>query len=136
MHNSVTNNDHHAALIWRLIPLLTFLAACSDADTPVPSATTAESHSNEFRAADSLERNQRQHRRFPADNIWWTAYGEDQGWNFRNVHQFFPTVNVYRGGPISELQPNPNPAIAHYLVDTLAGPIVRLQTNGTNVAFG
>lgn len=99
------------------------LAACSDSDKPVAPATAGESHPNEFRPAYSLERNQQQHRRFPQDDIWWTAYGEDQEWNFRNVHQFFPTVNVYRDGQISGLPSKPNPAIADFLVDSPAGPI-------------
>jgi CubicO group peptidase (beta-lactamase class C family) len=99
-----------------LIPALALLSACSDSDKPV-------AHQDEFRPAYTQERNQEQQRRFPQDNIWWTAYGEDQEWNFRNVHQFFPTVNVYRSGAISELSSNPNPAIANYLVDTPAGPM-------------
>jgi len=107
----------------RLIAVLALLAACGDNDNPVTPATADESRPNEFRAAYPLDRNQRQHRRFPEDDIWWSAYGEDQEWNFRNVHQFFPTVNVYRGGPISKLQSNPNPAIADYVVDTPSGPM-------------
>ena len=107
MHMSSTRN-------WWLIPVLALLAACGDSD---------ESHRPEFRPAHSLDRNQLQHRRFPEGNIWWTAYGEDQEWNFRNVHQFFPTVNVYRGGAISELESNPNPAIGNYIVDTPSGPM-------------
>ena len=97
----------------KLIPILTVLAACG--------SNTNEADVNEFQAAYSLERNQQQHRSFPENDIWWTAYGEDQEWNFRNVHQFFPTVNVYRGGAISELKSKPNPAIADFPVDTRSG---------------
>jgi len=136
MHNSLTKNSrtyaclnkfankvHFGLPIRGLIPLLAFLAACGDSDVPVTSATAGESTPNEFRAAYSVGRNQRQHRRFPKDDIWWSAYGDDQEWSFRNVQQFFPTVNVYRGGQISELRSNPNPAVADYLVDTPAGPM-------------
>jgi len=111
------------APIWRLIPVLAFLAACSESDETATATTADEPPAKEFHAAYSHERNQKQQRRFPQDDIWWTAYGEDQEWNFRNVHQFFPTVNVYRGGQISELSSKPNPAIADYVVDTPSGPM-------------
>jgi CubicO group peptidase (beta-lactamase class C family) len=103
--------------------VLALLAACSSSDKPVAPTTADESHPNEFRPAYTLERNQQQHRRFAQDDIWWTAYGDDQEWNFRNLHQFFPTVNVYRDGQVSELPSKPNPAIADHLVDTPAGPM-------------
>ncbi len=107
MHMPFTRN------LW-LILAFALAAACGDSD---------ESRRPEFRPAHSLDRNQMQHRRFPEGDIWWTAYGEDQEWNFRNVHQIFPTVNVYRGGAISELKSNTNPAIADYVVDTSSGPM-------------
>ena len=97
----------------KLIPLLAMLSACGTA--------TDETSLHDFQAAYSLERNQQQHRRFPVNDIWWTANGEDQEWNFKNLHQFFPTVNVYRGGAISELVSNPNPAIANFILDTPSG---------------
>ncbi len=109
------------APLWKLMPLLILLGACNEKS--VAPASVDDSHANEFRAAYSVDRNQRQHRRFPQDDIWWTAYGEDQEWNFRNAHQFFPTVNVYRGGKISKLSSKPNPAIADYVVDTPKGPM-------------
>ncbi len=87
--------------------LLLIAASCSDSD----------SRTTEFEAAYSWQQNQQQHSRFPSDDIWWTAYGENQEWNFRNIHQFFPTVNVYRRGKISELSVNPNLAIDDYVVD-------------------
>jgi CubicO group peptidase (beta-lactamase class C family) len=97
------------------VPILACLAACGDRDEAVAPG--------EFEAAYSWERNRQQHHRFVQDDIWWTAYGQDQEWNFRNLHQFFPTVNVYRGGQVSELSYNPNPAIANHPVDTPAGPM-------------
>lgn len=107
----------------RLIPLLALFAACTDSDEPITLATADEPRPDNFRPAYTLDRNQRQHRRFPQDDIWWTAYGEDQEWNFRNAHQFFPTVNVYRYGQVRELSSKPNPAIADHPVDTPAGPM-------------
>ncbi len=111
----------YSASVWRAIPLLTLLVACDD--QPDVPASADESMPTEFRPAYTLERNQQQHRRFPKDDIWWTAYGEDQEWNFRNAHQFFPTVNVYRDGQVSTLTSNPNPVIADHLVETPAGPM-------------
>lgn len=97
------------------------LAACTKDDNADPVVIYDPPRPKHFQPAFSAERNQQQQRRFPQDDIWWTAYGDDQEWNNRNVHQFFPTANVYRGGAISELQHNPNPAIANYEVDTPAG---------------
>ena len=44
------------------------------------------------------------HLSVPADDIWWTVTGEQMAWMHKNVHQIFPTVNVYRQGPVSILQ--------------------------------
>ena len=64
---------------------------------------------------------QRQHRRLPADDIWWTVNGPDMAWNFKNLHQLFPTVNVYRNGPVAELESAPMAEIADYPIDTPEG---------------
>jgi CubicO group peptidase (beta-lactamase class C family) len=102
---------------------LALIAACGDSNRLDMTAVADDAPPLEFRPAYSLERNQQQQRSFPDGDIWWTAYGDDQEWNFRNAHQFFPTVNVYRGGAISELVSNPNPAIAEHVVDTPSGPM-------------
>jgi CubicO group peptidase (beta-lactamase class C family) len=44
-------------------------------------------------------------------------------WNFRNLQQIFPTVNVYRNGPVRPLGKRPMPEIAAFMVDTPAGPM-------------
>ena len=99
--------------LWVLIPAITLLANC----------TRNEAEPREYQPAYSWQQNQEQHARFPKEDIWWTAYGKDQEWNFRNIHQFFPTANVYRRGSISELEQRPNPAIANYVVETPEGSI-------------
>ena len=43
------------------------------------------------------------HLSIPVDDIWWTATGDQMAWMHKNVHQIFPTVNVYRQGPVSKL---------------------------------
>ena len=75
----------------------------------------------EFRAASSLEQIQWQMRRLPSDMIWWDVYGTDQAWNFKNLHQIFPTVNVYRNGPVKELAHKPMAEIGAFELDTPRG---------------
>jgi CubicO group peptidase (beta-lactamase class C family) len=78
---------------------------------------------SDYRPAHTMTRVQRQMRRLPDDDIWWTVYGEDMGWNHRNLHQIFPTVNVYRDGPVKELAYSPMQEIAEYEVETPEGPM-------------
>ena len=75
----------------------------------------------EFRASSSLEQVQRQMRRLPTDIIWWDVHGTDQAWNFKNLHQIFPTANVYRNGPVRELTRKPMPEIGAAEIDTPQG---------------
>jgi len=77
----------------------------------------------EYRPTHTMTKVQRQMRRLPDDDIWWTVNGKDMGWNFRNLHQIFPTVNVYRNGPVRELAYKPMQEIAAYEVDTPDGPV-------------
>jgi len=78
---------------------------------------------SDYRPAHTMTRVQKQMRRLPTDDIWWTVNGKDMGWNFRNLHQIFPTVNVYRDGPVKELAYNPMREIAEFEVDTPDGPM-------------
>ncbi|MCY4215285.1 MAG: serine hydrolase [Gammaproteobacteria bacterium] len=82
-----------------------------------------QSQSAEFQPAASLATVQRQHRRLPTDDIWWTVNGPDMAWNFKNLHQLFPTVNVYRNGPVAELAHAPMAKIADYPIDTPEGTL-------------
>ena len=56
-----------------------------------------------FSSAYSVEEAFNQHRKLPQDDIWWTVYGPSMAWNFKNLHQIFPTVNVYRQGEVRQL---------------------------------
>ena len=56
-----------------------------------------------FTSAYSVEEAFNQHRKLPKDDIWWTIYGPSMAWNFKNLHQIFPTVNVYRQGEVRQL---------------------------------
>lgn len=99
------------------------LPACSN--DSVSSAVAASSEpvemAAEFISASTVTRNQRQMRKLPTDDIWWTVNGEDMAWNFRNLHQIFPTVNVYRNGPVRSLVRRPMTEIADYMIDTPEG---------------
>ncbi len=77
---------------------------------------------SDYRPAHTMSRVQEQMRRLPTDDIWWTVNGKDMGWNFRNLHQIFPTVNVYRNGAVKELAYSPMQEIAEFEVDTPDGP--------------
>ncbi|MCH7816029.1 MAG: beta-lactamase family protein [Proteobacteria bacterium] len=86
-------------------------------------ASVGADHVGDFHSASSVEETQRRQRLLPVDDIWWTVTGEQMGWMHRNVHQLFPTVNVYRAGPVRELESNPNNEIAQYQVRTRDGKI-------------
>lgn len=74
-----------------------------------------------FESAYSPEEIQRRQRRVPSDDIWWTVRGEQMGWMHKNVHQMFPTVNVYRQGAVSSLMVEENQEIADYAITTASG---------------
>lgn len=77
--------------------------------------------SSEFEYAENFEETQRRHRLVPSDDMWWTVTGEQMAWMHRNAHQLFPTVNVYRNGPVRELHYAVDPAIAAHTVETPDG---------------
>ncbi len=63
------------------------------------------------------------HRRIPDDDIWWTVTGPEMGWMHRHVEQIFPTVAVYRDGPVSELQYDLRDDISRVEIETPEGPL-------------
>ncbi|MFK8018134.1 MAG: serine hydrolase domain-containing protein [Pseudomonadales bacterium] len=79
-----------------------------------------------FVSSASVSETREQIQSLPEDDIWWTAYGPDQGWNFKNLHRFMPTVNVYRAGPVKPLDSAPNAGIADFAVSL---------ENGKQVSF-
>jgi CubicO group peptidase (beta-lactamase class C family) len=85
--------------------------------------STATHATEEFVPASTPEEVQTQMRRLPNDDIWWTVNGKDMLWNFKNLHQIFPTVNVYRDGPVRLLASRPMKEIAGYVVNTPEGPM-------------
>ena len=84
----------------------------------LPYSSFAAEHEAEFETASSPEEIQLRQRLLPEDDIWWTVTGEQMAWMHKNVHQLFPTVNVYRAGPVSELEVGQNPEIADFEIST------------------
>ncbi len=76
-----------------------------------------------FEPAATVEENLRQHKRIPdpAEEVWWTPTGDDMAWNNKNIQAIFPTVPVYRDGPVSELEYKLRTDIADFKVDTPDG---------------
>lgn len=77
--------------------------------------------SKEFRSSSTVNETRDQILRLPRDGIWWTVNGEDMAWNFKNLHRFMPTVNLYRDGPVKMLERDENPEIGSFQVETPEG---------------
>ena len=69
-----------------------------------------------FTSAYSVEEAFNQHRKLPKEDIWWTVYGPNMAWNFKNLHQLFPTVNVYRQGEVRQLLARQDKRIENFSV--------------------
>jgi len=74
-----------------------------------------------FEPASSVEETFRWHRAHPTTTAWWDVFGEQQAWYFKNIQQLYPSVTVYRDGPIRELDERPMAEIADFQVETPAG---------------
>ena len=106
----------------RDIPLFTLLCGC----LLLMSCNTAEKadtgpNAPEFVSSSSVETVRAQIAKLPTDDVWWNVYGEDQAWNFKNLHRFMPTVNVYREGQVRTLAQRPMSDIPNQIVDTPIG---------------
>ncbi len=111
-------------LITILIAVL--LASCSNETEKVTTRSDAApqlASMSPFISASTVAQVRNQLRKLPTDDIWWTVNGEDMAWNFRNLQQIFPTVTVYRNGPVRPLAKRPMPEIAAFIVDTPEGPM-------------
>ena len=91
--------------------------------TLVTSCVNADSGSRRerFEPASSVEETFRWHRAHPTTTAWWDIVGEQQAWYFKNLQQLYPSVTVYRDGPIRELDQRAMAEIADYPVETPAG---------------
>ena len=95
-----------------------------DSDAPPGSGSTPEGFGRaSFRPATSLSDSLEHHRKRIRDDMWWTVTGREMAWMHKNAHQLFPTVNVYRNGPVRELRSQPLEAIAEFPVTTPSGAL-------------
>ena len=78
---------------------------------------------NSFRPANTAVSIQNHQRRIPDDDIWWTVTGEEMRWMHLNTEQLFPSVKVYRNGPVREFNYALMDEIATFEVDTPDGPL-------------
>ena len=85
----------------------------------------ANSNRAPFIPSSSVAETLEQHRRLPnpAEEVWWVTQGKDMLWNNKNIHQIFPTVNVYRNGPVKPLTYNLNNKIDNFKVKTPQGKL-------------
>ena len=106
----------------RDIPLFTLLCSCFLllSCNPAEKADTGP-NAPEFVSSSSVETVRAQIAKLPTDDVWWNVYGEDQAWNFKNLHRFMPTVNVYREGQVRTLAQRPMSDIPNQIVDTPIG---------------
>ena len=106
----------------RDIPLFTLLCSCLLllSCNPAEKANTGP-NTPEFVSSSSVETVRAHIAKLPTDDVWWNVYGEDQAWNFKNLHRFMPTVNVYREGQVRTLAQRPMGDIPNQIVDTPIG---------------
>ena len=85
----------------------------------------ANSNRAPFIPASSVAETLEQHRRVPnpADEVWWMPKGRDMLWNNKNIHQLFPTVNIYRNGPVKPLSYKLNNQIDNFKIKTPQGKL-------------
>ena len=111
-------------IIISVITFTMFLVACQQQKNAASNSDQNISYSkNEFLSSSTVEEIQGQLRKLPKDNIWWTVSGEDMKWNNKNLHQIFPTVNVYRNGPMKPLEKNLMNEINISQINTPNGPM-------------
>lgn len=92
----------------------------------------------DFRPADTVTAVDRHQRLRPDDDTWWTVTGEEMRWMHLNTTQMFPTVKVYRNGPVRELEYDIMDEIADFEVDTPQGnvPFAEFLESGQSTAMG
>ena len=110
-----------------------------EADTPSAPGSAPEGHATAvFRPATSLSDSLEHHGKLIRDDMWWTVTGHEMAWTHKNAHQLFPTVNVYRNGPVRELSSAPVVAIAEFTVTTPSGamPFDEFLVSDESTAMG
>lgn len=91
--------------------------------TLLGTAAFANENQATFEPSTSVSETLMRHRTLPdpAEEVWWVPTGEAMRWNNRHLRQIFPTVPVYRNGPVRPLSYALNRKIDRFSVDTPAG---------------
>ncbi len=98
-----------------IVSLLTpVFAACAEQQTV---------SSTGFQPDESQTAVMEHHRKIPPDEHWWNVRGPEMGWMHRHVQQMFPSVPVYRNGPVRELEHAPVKEIGAVEINTPDGPM-------------
>jgi hypothetical protein len=92
---SMNNHKTRDIPLFMLLCSCLLLMSCNPAEKPNTGLNAPE-----FVSSSSVETVRAQIAKLPTDDVWWNVYGEDQAWNFKNLHRFMPTVNVYREGQV------------------------------------
>jgi CubicO group peptidase (beta-lactamase class C family) len=79
--------------------LIVILSACASQRVEVSKSAPHF----EFVSPETVEETRKRIADLPDADVWLNVTGEHMGWLHRNVHKVFPTVNVYRDGPVKEL---------------------------------
>ncbi len=108
-------------LIFLLIILLFQGCKTERSDSKTKTDIFSSTNSYQFQSSSSVLEVRTQIEKLPTEDIWWNVYGKDQSWNFKNLHRFLPTVNIYREGQVSMLQEHPMGKIPNQIVETPEG---------------
>jgi len=94
---------------------------CSTRGSNEKTANSGSPVQSAFVSTSTVEDVRAQIDKLPNNDIWWNVYGQDQSWNFKNLHRIMPTVNVYREGQVSMLTLRTMPKIPDHMVETPEG---------------
>jgi CubicO group peptidase (beta-lactamase class C family) len=101
-----------------LISVIGILLSCAKKET---APETTLQNQTPFVSTSSVDEVRAQIEKLPKDDIWWNLYGEDQQWNHKNLHRFYPAVNIYREGQVNMLSERLIPQIPNQIVETPEG---------------
>jgi len=131
----VPNAGHHPGVIYAShgVDIMTFHERVCDW---LPGSSRPE----RFQPSSSVEETLARHAALPEpdEEIWWRQTGQTMAWRNRHVHQFAPTVTIYRGGQVSGLRSRPMPEIAGFelTVDGESTQFDELLRSGRSTTMG
>ena len=87
--------------------------------------TEANNNREPFISSSGVAETIKQHKALPdpAEEVWWVPTGKDMAWNNKHLQQLFPSVPVYRDGPVRELKYALNQKVTDFLVETPDGKV-------------